>query len=116
MAKLALRRGGRFRDPVVSSSCFSKAETLSPACASSNGPRGTNDPNGNVRAVIETGEVIEDYPDDPGGHSCLMLGLGQGGRPVHVVCAPKTDYLAIITAYLPDTAEWSSEFKTRKTK
>ena len=69
-----------------------------------------------VRAVIEAGEVIEDYPDDPRGHSCLMLGFGEDDRPVHVVCAPKTDYLAIITAYLPDPAEWNSEFKTRKRK
>ena len=38
-----------------------------------------------VRAVIETGEVIEDYPDDPRGHSCLMMGLGENGRAVHVV-------------------------------
>jgi hypothetical protein len=69
-----------------------------------------------VRAVIETGEVIEDYPDDPRGHSCLMMGLGENGRAVHVVCAPKIDYLAIITAYLPDPAEWNVEFKTRRRK
>ena len=69
-----------------------------------------------VRAVIETGEVIEDYPDDPRGHSCLMLGFGDNARPVHVVCAPKADYLAIITAYLPEPAEWSGEFKTRRRK
>jgi hypothetical protein len=69
-----------------------------------------------VRAVIETGDVIEDYPDDPRGHSCLMMGLGENGRAVHVVCAPKIDYLAIITAYLPDPAEWNGEFKTRRRK
>ena len=69
-----------------------------------------------VRAAIETGEVIENYPDDSRGHSCLMLGFGENGRPVHVVCAPKMEYLAIITAYLPDPAEWNGEFKTRKRK
>ncbi len=40
-----------------------------------------------VRAVIDCGEVIEDYPDDPRGHSCLMFGTGIEGRPIHVVCA-----------------------------
>ena len=69
-----------------------------------------------VRAVIETGEIIEDYPDDPRGHSCLMMGFGENGRAVHVVSAPKMDYLAIITAYLPDPAEWNGEFKTRQKK
>ena len=32
--------------------------------------------------------MVEDYPDDSRGHSCLMLGFGKGGRPIHVVCAP----------------------------
>jgi len=45
-----------------------------------------------VRQVIENGSIIEDYPDDPRGHSCLMLGLGVEGRPIHVVCAPRDDY------------------------
>ena len=66
-----------------------------------------------VRAIVERGEVIEDYPDDPRGHSCLMLGRGDGGRPIHVVCSPKDDYLAIITAYLPDRNEWSADFRVR---
>jgi len=67
-----------------------------------------------VRTVIELGEVIEDYPDDPRGHSCLILGYGRDGRPVHVVCSPKRDFLAVITAYLPEHAEWSGDFKRRK--
>lgn len=67
-----------------------------------------------VRAVVEQGEVIEDYPDDPRGRSCLMLGYGDHGRPIHVVCAPRDDYLAIITAYLPDPAEWSAGFRFRR--
>ncbi len=54
-----------------------------------------------VRQVVDTGEVIEDYPEDPRGHSCLLLGEGTNHRLLHVVCAPKAEYLAIITAYLP---------------
>ncbi|MFH0965194.1 MAG: DUF4258 domain-containing protein [Planctomycetota bacterium] len=67
-----------------------------------------------VRQVISQGEVIEDYPEDPRGHSCLMLGLGDARRALHVVCAPKEDYLAIITAYLPDEHEWSRDFRVRR--
>jgi hypothetical protein len=66
-----------------------------------------------VRAAIETGELIEDYPKDARGHSCLFLGGGIGDRAVHVVCSPKADFLAIITAYLPDPSEWSADFRTR---
>lgn len=67
-----------------------------------------------VLRIIGQGEVIEDYPKDARGHSCLIMGIGLGDRPVHVVCSPKENYLAIITAYLPSPLEWEADFKTRK--
>jgi hypothetical protein len=69
---------------------------------------------GEIRMVIEQGAIIESYPEDVRGHSCLMLGAGNESRPLHVVCAPKEDYLAIITAYLPDAAEWSEDSRIRR--
>lgn len=66
-----------------------------------------------VQTVAITGRLVEDYPDDPRGHSCLLLGPGDGGRPIHVVVAPKGDYLAVITAYVPDPTQWSSDFLRR---
>jgi hypothetical protein len=67
-----------------------------------------------IEGVITTGELVEDYPEDVRGHSCLLLGSGDGGRPIHVICAPKPDYLAIITAYIPHPDQWSADFKNRK--
>jgi hypothetical protein len=67
-----------------------------------------------VRQVGHTGEVIADYPEDARGHSCLLLGQGTGDRPLHVVCAPKPEYLAIITAYLPHSNQWEDDWRTRK--
>ena len=67
-----------------------------------------------VRRAIRIGEVIEDYPEDPRGHSCLILGYGKDRRPIHVVCAPKPEFLAIITAYLPTEDEWQNGFTKRK--
>ncbi len=67
-----------------------------------------------IERVIFAGELVEDYPEDSRGHSCLILGLGDGGRPLHVVCSPKVDYLAIITAYVPQPEHWSSDFRERK--
>jgi hypothetical protein len=66
-----------------------------------------------IHSVVEHGEIIEDYPEDVRGHSCLMLGFGEDSRAIHVVCSPKDDYLAIITAYLPDKDEWSDNFRVR---
>lgn len=67
-----------------------------------------------VEIVVTQGELIEDYPSDPLGHSCLMLGLGGANRAVHVVCSPKDEYLAKITAYLPDPTQWSEDFRRRR--
>lgn len=67
-----------------------------------------------VRGVLEHGEIVEDYPEDARGHSALLMGNGEGGRAVHVVCSPKPDYVAVITAYLPDPGDWSSDYRERK--
>ena len=64
--------------------------------------------------VVNKGKVVEDYPEEPRGQSCLMLGYGENQRPIHVVCAPKVEFLAIITAYLPDPNNWGNDFKMRK--
>jgi hypothetical protein len=67
-----------------------------------------------IRKVISTGEIIEDYPQDPRGHSCLLLGGGDGDRAIHLVCSPKDDFLAVITAYLPTEEQWRGGFRVRK--
>jgi hypothetical protein len=67
-----------------------------------------------VRIVIDRGELVEDYPEDVRGHSCLILGNGTNATPIHVVCSPKSDYPAIITAYLPSVQEWEPDFRKRK--
>lgn len=62
-----------------------------------------------AREVVLRGVVIEDYPENVRGHSCLMLGWGEGGRPLHVVCAPKPDYL-------PNPEQWEPDWRTRRKK
>ncbi|MFI5253105.1 MAG: DUF4258 domain-containing protein [Bacteroidota bacterium] len=69
-----------------------------------------------IRQVIFHGEIIEDYPEDKRGHSCLMFGKDHDGNPVHVVCTPRKDFLVIITAYRPSANEWKQGFKERKKK
>ena len=68
-----------------------------------------------IRAVIEHGEVIEDYREDARGHSCLILGYTEN-RYLHVVCTPKDEYLAVITAYLPSNQEWEDNYTKRKNR
>ena len=62
-----------------------------------------------IREAIGTGKVIEDYPDDKYGPSCLVLGFAVDGKAIHVQCSyPDRTLLKIITVYEPDPNEWIS--------
>lgn len=67
-----------------------------------------------LREAIADGEVIEVYPEDKYGPSCLIFGMTRGGRPIHVQCSdPSRPTVKIVTAYEPDPAIWI-EFKMRR--
>ena len=72
-----------------------------------------------VVAVIDAtsgGEVIEDYPEDPRGPSCLVLLAVGGGPPVHAVWAfdDGAERAILVTVYRPDPARWSDDFRQRR--
>jgi len=65
-----------------------------------------------VKEALLNGEIIEDYPKDERGHSCLVYGETQVGKDIHALCGQAHDVLWIITVYEPDPAEWADP-KTR---
>lgn len=68
-----------------------------------------------VRKVLNSGEVIEDYPQDTPYPSRLVLGFIEE-RPIHVVAADNSESAEtiVITAYEPDHSQWNSSFRLRK--
>jgi hypothetical protein len=69
-----------------------------------------------VKAVLEHGEIIEQYPTDCPLPSCLVLGYTTAGRPLHVVCGLDEVELWLITAYFPTPGEWTEDFRQRRNK
>lgn len=68
-----------------------------------------------VREAIANGQIIEDYPDDKYGPSCLAGGLTKAERPIHVQCSyPTRPLIKIITVYEPDPQRWNDQFTQRK--
>jgi hypothetical protein len=67
-------------------------------------------------AVAKDGEVIEDYPGDVRGASCLVLAHLADGRPLHMVIGYAREPFRIITVYRPDLRPelWSPDFRTRR--
>jgi hypothetical protein len=69
---------------------------------------------GELREAVASAEIIEDYPDDKFGPSCLIFGLTLGKRPLHIQCSyPSRPLIKIITLYEPDPDLWI-DFKVRK--
>ena len=70
---------------------------------------------GSISATDATGQVIEDYPDDKYGPSCLISGLTLANRPIHLQCSyPSRPFIKIITVYEPDSKRWSNDFTIRR--
>ncbi|MBK8985641.1 MAG: DUF4258 domain-containing protein [Chloroflexi bacterium] len=66
-----------------------------------------------VREAVANGEVIEDYPQDKYGASCLIGGFTGNGRPLHIQCSyPDRSLIKVVTVYEPDPNEWIN-FKAR---
>jgi hypothetical protein len=72
---------------------------------------------GELEQALARCEVIEDYPDDARGPSCLVLGFA-GKRPVHTVCTVRGDpeELLLITVYDPSkrSERWMDDYRRRR--
>jgi len=59
-------------------------------------------------------QIVEDYPDDKYGPSCLILGFTLAGRPLHILCSyPSRPLVKIVTLYEPDPDQWI-DFRKRR--
>ncbi len=68
-----------------------------------------------IESAVKDGEIIEDYPNDKYGPSCLIMGYTATQRPLHIqVSYPPR--VKIITDYEPSLDEWQVDLKTRKNK
>jgi len=64
--------------------------------------------------VINNGTIIEDYPDDKYGPSCLIFGMTAEKRPIHIQCSyPSRPIVKIITLYEPNPIRWVDFIKRR---
>jgi len=62
-----------------------------------------------LETAISDGEILEEYPDDPRGTSCLVLGYSQN-RPIHTVCGhTPIKWIRIATVYIPKLPKWIDE-------
>lgn len=56
-----------------------------------------------IEKTLLKGAIIEEYPKDPRGESCLV-----GDKKLHVVCGFREERLLIITNYRPKMPTWTT--------
>ncbi|MFH1259888.1 MAG: DUF4258 domain-containing protein [Elusimicrobiota bacterium] len=67
-----------------------------------------------IEKAIVHGEILEDYPNDTRGSSCLVLAYLEN-RSIHLVCGySDKGWIRIITVYIPKLPKWLDE-RTRAT-
>ncbi|MBU1128182.1 MAG: DUF4258 domain-containing protein [Candidatus Omnitrophica bacterium] len=67
-----------------------------------------------VLEAIKSGQIIEDYPKDKYCPSCLIFGMTELGRPLHIQCSyPSRSKIKIVTVYEADPEEWRNYTKRR---
>ncbi len=60
-----------------------------------------------IEKTLHEGDIIESYPNDPRGESCLIA-----SKTLHVICGKREERLLIVTIYRPKLPVWI-DYKTR---
>ena len=64
-----------------------------------------------MEEVLLGGRILERYTDDVRGGSCLVAGFTEAGKPVHIVCGVRGDWLVIITVYIPHPPKFKTPYE-----
>ena len=66
-----------------------------------------------IEKALLAGDIIEKYPKDERGESCLVAAKVES-KPLHIVCGKRDDRLLIVTVYRPKPPTWKSYKKRTK--
>lgn len=64
-----------------------------------------------VEEALFAGKVIERYKDERRGESCLVAGFADSGKPIHVVCGARGDWMAVVTVYIPKPPKFKTPYE-----
>ncbi|MFQ5753535.1 MAG: DUF4258 domain-containing protein [bacterium] len=63
-----------------------------------------------IEEAVLTGRILEQYENTGRGESCLVVGFSENGKPIHVICGSRREWLVIITVYIPSLPKFKSPF------
>ncbi len=63
-----------------------------------------------LESALKDCEIIEHYPEDPRGESCLAIGF-VNDKPIHTICGKnRAGHLVLITVYRPSMPKWKDPY------
>ncbi|NUO06512.1 MAG: DUF4258 domain-containing protein [Candidatus Brocadia sinica] len=60
---------------------------------------------------MSTSRILEKYENTGRGESCLVAGFTNTGKPIHVVCGERGDWLVLITVYVPSPPKFKTPYE-----
>lgn len=69
-----------------------------------------------IEQAVKSGNIIEDYPNDPRGPSCLILVVSATDLCIFLFARLEAEEILVVTAYEPDSEEWEDDWQTRKAR
>ncbi len=64
-----------------------------------------------VEEALLGGRILEQYEDSGRGESCLVAGFTEAGKPIHIVCGRRGDWLVIITVHIPRPPKFKTPYE-----
>ena len=64
-----------------------------------------------VEEALLSGWILEQYEDRERGESCLVVGFTKKGKPIHIVCGKRGEYLVIVTVYIPSPPKFRNPYE-----
>lgn len=64
-----------------------------------------------VEEALLSGRILEQYADTGRVESCLVAGFTEGGKPIHIVCGTREEWLLVITVYIPLPPKFKSPYE-----
>ena len=64
-----------------------------------------------VEEALSTSRILETYENTGRGKSCLVAGFTNAGKPIHVVCGERRDWLVLITVYIPSPPKFKTPYE-----
>lgn len=64
-----------------------------------------------IEEALIAGRILEHYENTGRGESCLVAGFTQIGKPIHMVCGARGDWLVVITIYIPRPPKFKTPYK-----